>query len=135
MYTNAFSMTENQCAATILTTVLTTSCKGRASIDAGAKTIGIDNLGQLSWKSDYLFEGKPNYGIVKGRPDIRLESLHEEIGIFRLTDPEKNVFLGEMFEIIPNHVSFSVALHDVMYGVRNGKIEKELPITLRGKDY
>ena len=135
MYINAFAMTEDRCAATILTTVLNTTSPGRASIDAGAKTVGVDALGQISWKSDYLFEGKPNYGSVRGRPDIRVESLHEEIGILRLTDPDKGVTVGERLEILPNHVSFAIALHDTMYGVRNGKVETEIPILLRCKDY
>ena len=135
MYINAFAMSEEQCAATILTTVLSTTCPGRASIDAGAKTVGVDSLPQLAWKPDYLFEGRPSYGSIRGRPDIRLESLHEEIGILRLTDPARTVALGDRLEILANHVSLAVALHDVMYGVRGGKVEKEFPIALRGKDY
>lgn len=135
MYTNAFAMTEDRCAATILTTVLNTTSPGRASIDAGAKTVGVDSLSQLSWKSDYLFEGKPTFGKIRLRSDIRIESLHEEIGILRLTDPSKKVVLGERLEILPNRISFAVALHNVMYGVRNGIVEKEFPIALQGKDY
>jgi D-serine deaminase-like pyridoxal phosphate-dependent protein len=135
MYTNAFAMTEDRCAATVLTTVLNTTCPGRASIDAGAKTLGVDALGQISWKPDYLFEGRPSYGSVRGRPDIRVEALHEEIGILRLTDPKNGVHIGDRLEILPNHVSFAVALHDTMYGVRNGRVEMEIPILLRCKDY
>jgi D-serine deaminase-like pyridoxal phosphate-dependent protein len=134
-YANAFSMTEERCAATILTTVLNTTSPGRASIDAGAKTVGVDAMSQLSWQRDYLFEGKPSYGSIRTRPDLRIEALHEEIGILRFTDPSRGVKLGDRLEVVPNRISFTVALHNVMYGVRNGSVKKEFPIALQGKDY
>jgi D-serine deaminase-like pyridoxal phosphate-dependent protein len=134
MYVNAFAMTQAQCALTILTGVLSTTTPGLASIDAGAQTVGVDPLPQISWKSDYLFEGSPSLGVIKGRPDIRVQALHAEIGILRLTDLNKIIRIGDRVEIIPNNVNYTIALTERMYGVKNGKVVKELPILLRGKD-
>jgi len=134
MLINAFCKTEDTCSATVLTTVVSTPSPDRAAVDAGAKTLGLDPLLRLRWKPDYFIDGKPSYGSIKGRPDLRLERLTDEIGIVRLTDPKKAVNIGDRLEILPNHISYAVNLHDKMYGIRDSVVEREIPILCRGND-
>ena len=41
--------------------------------------------------------------------------------------------LDERLEIVPNNATLVVNIHDEMYGVRDGVIEKTIPVTGRGR--
>jgi D-serine deaminase-like pyridoxal phosphate-dependent protein len=77
----------------------------------------------------------PTFGAVRGRPDVKVTALTEEIGVLTLTDPSKGLAIGERLEIIPNHVSFAINLKEKIYGIRKGEVELEIPIVCRGMDY
>ena len=130
MYMNALSTRESSCAATVLSTVVSIPNENRACIDGGYKTFGADPLLFLSERTGM----KPRFGIVKGRPELEITRLTEEIGILSLNNPNVKLGIGDRIEVIPNHVSLSVNLHDKMYGVRNGELELEIPVTCRGMD-
>ena len=68
------------------------------------------------------------YGPVKGRPEIGVARLTEEIGILALSDPGNEVSIGDRLEVLPNHISLAGNLHEAMHGVRNGAVEREIPI-------
>ena len=89
----------------------------------------------MAARSDGLSSWSPSYGSVKGRPDIRVARLTEEIGTLALSDAGNGVGIGDRLEILPNHISLAVNLHDTMYGIRNGAVEREIPIACRGIDY
>ena len=76
----------------------------------------------------------PSYGSVVRRPGIGVSRLTEEIGILTLSDPDGSVSVGERLEILPNHASLAVNLHDTVYGIRNGEVEREIPVLCRGMD-
>jgi len=135
MYIVAYAVTEEECAASILTTVVSTPTSNRACIDGGAKTFSADPLMIRGTLSGDKASWKPTFGSIKGRPDVKLTAVTEEIGILTLTDPNKGLTIGERLEIIPNHVSFAVNLKDKIYGVRNGRVEVEIPVVCRGMDY
>ena len=135
VYVNSFAMQEDACAATILATVITTPSPDRACIDGGYKTFGADPMLFMAARSGGLDSWSPSYGSVKGRPDIRVARLTEEIGILALSDRGNGVGIGDRLEILPNHISLAVNLHDTMYGIRNGAVEREIPIACRGMDY
>ncbi len=135
MYITAYAVTEEECAATILTTVVSTPAPERACIDGGAKTFSSDPLLVRATISGEGSSWKPTFGSVKGRPDIKLTAVTEEIGILTLTDPSRGLTIGERLEIIPNHISLAVNLKDTIYGVRNGVVEREIPVLCRGMDY
>jgi len=134
MYVSNFAMTEEQCSLTVLTTVIGTSDTPppRAVIDAGGKTFTPDVLMHLRNEPGYFWEGKPRFGPVIGRPDLWFGRLPAENGVLYFTDPNKKVSLGERLEIIPNNASMVVAIHDQIYGVRKGEVEKVFKITGRG---
>jgi D-serine deaminase-like pyridoxal phosphate-dependent protein len=104
----------------------------RAMIDGGGKTFTPDVLFHLRNDPGYLWEGKPRFGLVKERPDLWFGRLPAENGILYFTDPGKRVQLGERLEVIPNNASMVVAIHDQIYGVRKGEVERVLKITGRG---
>lgn len=133
MYVSSFAMTEEQCSLSVLATVIGVyDCPRRAIIDAGGKTFTPDVLFHLRNEPGHLYEGKPRYGSIQGRPDLWFGRLPAENGILYFTDPAKNVGLGDRLEIIPNNASMVVAIHDELYGVRSGKVENVLKITGRG---
>ena len=41
--------------------------------------------------------------------------------------------VGDVVQVVPNHVCVAVHLHDLVYGVRGGDLEREWPIEARGR--
>lgn len=130
---NSFVMREDTCALSVLTTVISTWSSDRVVIDAGCKTLSSDPMSHLSWKPDYFFRGMPRYGSIKGRPDLWLGRLSAEVGVIYPMDPNRKVRLGERLEIVPNHAVQATNLHDEIYGVRDGMVDRVIAVTGRGK--
>ena len=135
VYMNSFAMTESSCATTVLVTVSSTWGPDRVCVDGGFKTFGADPMLFMADRPGQVGDWSPTYGVVKGRPDLVVGRLTEEIGVLTMTNPENGVEIGDRLEILPNHVSLTVNLHDKMYGVRNGGVETEIPVIARGMDY
>ena len=135
VYVNSFSIPEDACAATIMVTVVSTPSPDRACIDGGYKTFGADPMLFMAARSGGLSSWSPSFGSVKDRPDIRVARLSEEIGILALNDPGNGVGVGDRLEILPNYISLAVNLHDTIYGIRNGVVEREIPVACRGMDH
>lgn len=121
--------TIEQCAMTVLVTVVSTSCPGFATVDGGSKTFTNDALQR---------EGSNGY--VREYPDVFLERMNEEHGVLSLAKlpagaPRPKV--GEQLHIVPNHACGTTNLHDVVYGYRrrDGEelVEVEWPVPARGK--
>ncbi len=134
-YVSAFGIQEEACSATILVTVVSTPAEDRACIDGGYKTFGADPMLFTAAKVGGLDSWSPTYGSVVGRPGVSVSRLTEEIGILTLGDHDGRVSIGERLEILPNHISLAVNLHDRIYGVRSGEVEREIPVLCRGMDY
>ena len=71
--------------------------------------------------------GPPN---IKGRPGL-FATLSEEHG--KIEDKNNELKYLQKVEYIPSHCCTTVNLHDNYYCVRNGILEKVLPISGRGK--
>jgi D-serine deaminase-like pyridoxal phosphate-dependent protein len=121
--------TIDQCAMSVLVTVVSTSCPGYSTIDGGSKT----------FTSDALRRDDSN-GYVRECPDVYLERMNEEHGVLSLSKlpagaPRPQV--GEKLHVVPNHACGTTNLHDVVYGYRRrgGEevVEVEWPIPARGK--
>lgn len=111
--------TVDQCAAHVVATVISTPTSDRAIVDAGSKVLTSDLL------------GFPDYGMVVGRPDIRIETLSEEHG--RLTsDGPTGLSVGDIVRIIPNHICVVTNMMDQVYLLRDG-IVRPTSVTARGK--
>jgi D-serine deaminase-like pyridoxal phosphate-dependent protein len=120
----AKAATLEQCALTILATVVSRPAPERAIIDAGSKTLS----------SDLLPSGHGDgYGLLPDYPDAIITRLNEEHGVIDLGRSVRKPDLGERVRIIPNHACVVTNLHDQIHLHREGEVLAALPIYLRGK--
>jgi D-serine deaminase-like pyridoxal phosphate-dependent protein len=109
-----------ECALTILATVVSHPAPNRFILDAGSKTLTSE------------ISGRRGYGYIKEAPSAVIDRLSEEHGVVIADDP--NVLqIGQRVEIIPNHICPVVNLMDKVYAVRNGQVAAEWPVEARGK--
>ena len=109
------------CALTILATVVSVPARDRAVVDAGSKTLS----------SDPLRPRPGGHGWVLGRTS-RLQRLSEEHGAIDVEAGE--VFrVGERVRILPNHACVVANLHDRLLGLRGDRVETVLGVTARGR--
>jgi D-serine deaminase-like pyridoxal phosphate-dependent protein len=113
----------SDCALTILATVVSTSVPEQAVIDAGSKALGREPA-----------EGEgAGYGALLDRPEVVVRRLSEEHGILDLTATGWRPSVGDQVRVVPNHVCVAVHLHEVVYGIRGGRLETSWPVTARGR--
>ena len=123
--------TRETCAGMVLTTVISTSWPDWAMIDAGYKTLGADSVIGFRNAPDFFWNGNPSFGSIQGRPDLWLGRLSAESSNVFYMDPSKKLNLGDKLEIVPNNITLVITIHDQIYGVRNGKVEKVIQVTGR----
>ncbi len=100
------------CALTVLTTVVSTAVKDRVILDGGSKTFSSDRL----LTGDHL-----GHGDVLADPGALFFGLSEEHGHLDVSKSTRDYKLGERLRILPNHVCTTINMHDTIYGVRGGK--------------
>jgi D-serine deaminase-like pyridoxal phosphate-dependent protein len=111
------------CALTVLSTVVSRPASDRAVIDAGSKVLALD-------KGGHGVETAKGYGMVVGRK-IVIDRLSEEHGIISV-DPGEPLAVGDCIRIIPNHACPVVNLFDSAYAIRDNAIETVFKIAARG---
>jgi D-serine deaminase-like pyridoxal phosphate-dependent protein len=116
--------TLDECALSVLVTVVSTSVSGRVVIDGGSKTFSSDR---------YQVEDGRGFGHIKQDPAAEIERLTEEHGHINVSQSDRRYTVGERLTIIPNHVCSTVNLHDEIYGVRNDEVETVWRVAARGK--
>jgi D-serine deaminase-like pyridoxal phosphate-dependent protein len=116
--------TLEECALSIVATVISRPEKKRAVLDGGSKAFGLD-------RGAHGKEKVSGFGMVLGKKAI-LARLSEEHGIMTL-DPTVDLDIGDRVRIIPNHACAVVNLFDRAYGIRNGEVVEEFKIAARGK--
>ena len=112
------------CALTVLATVISRPVQQRVVIDAGSKVFALD-------KGVHGKDTMKSFGIVLGRNAI-LERLSEEHGIMSI-DPGEDLGIGDTVQIIPNHACTVINLFDLAYGIRGRQVVEEFKIAARGK--
>jgi D-serine deaminase-like pyridoxal phosphate-dependent protein len=112
------------CAARVVTTVVSTAVPGRAIIDAGSKTLSSDLLGAGP---------ESGYGYVVEAPDVPIIKLNEEHGHLDITRSAHEFYVGEVLTVIPNHVCTCVNMHDEVFILRNGMVAGSWRVAARGK--
>ena len=105
------------CALTILTTVTSRAAPTRAVLDAGRKTM---------YSSVALPQAKDIEGV--SAPDFSAEHASVE-----LSGDARRLKVGDKIEFIVGYGDDTVFLHDLLYGVRNDRVEVVWPIAGRGK--
>ena len=111
------------CAASVLVTVVSHAGADRMIVDGGSKT----------FSSDRLSSGGPGHGRVMEAPGAVFHKMNEEHGFIDLAQAERSFAIGEKVRIIPNHICVAVNLHEYVYGVRGGKVEEVWNVEGRGK--
>jgi D-serine deaminase-like pyridoxal phosphate-dependent protein len=109
------------CALTIVATVVSVPDPRRAVVDAGSKTLS----------SDPLRPREGGHGIVLGRRS-RVQRLSEEHGVIDVEAGE-SFRVGERVVVVPNHACVVANLHDRLVAVRQGRVEAEIPVLARGR--
>lgn len=111
------------CALHVLVTVASTAVPGRAIIDGGSKT----------FSSDRSRNEPVSYGMIREDPQAVFAALSEEHGHLDISNSGRKYRVGERLRVLPNHVCTAVNMHNYLYGVRNGEVEKIWEIAARGK--
>jgi D-serine deaminase-like pyridoxal phosphate-dependent protein len=111
----------DECALTVLATIVSRPTPTRAVIDAGSKALTSD-LGGLD-----------GHGRIIGYETAVIKSLSEEHGVVELAAPSDRPAIGETIRIIPNHACVVTNLFDSVALVSpDGRIES-IPVAARGK--
>jgi D-serine deaminase-like pyridoxal phosphate-dependent protein len=110
----------DDCALTVLATVVSVPAANRAIIDAGSKALTSDLLG-LS-----------GYGHVLGRDDITIDQLSEEHGRLVSQGPI-NLKVGDRLRIVPNHACVVTNMVDAVNILEQGEISAVWPVVARGR--
>jgi D-serine deaminase-like pyridoxal phosphate-dependent protein len=114
------------CALTVVATVVSTSVPGQAVIDAGSKALGREPMRGA--------EGE-GFGALRDHPEVHVRAMSEEHGILELKDTAWRPRVGDVVHVVPNHVCIVVHLNDVIFGVRNGVVERKWVVEARGRGY
>jgi D-serine deaminase-like pyridoxal phosphate-dependent protein len=112
------------CAASVLVTVVSLPRKGTMIVDGGSKTFSSD---RLSGSSEVTF------GRVVEDPACVFHKMNEEHGFIDISKATRKFKVGEKLHIIPNHVCVVMNLHEKVHGVRAGAVEREWKVEARGK--
>jgi len=114
----------DDCALTVLATVVSTAVPGQVVIDAGTKALGREPL---------RADGDDGFGALLDRPEVTVSRLSEEHGILDLSKTDWRPRLGDQVRVVPIHVCIVVHLFDEIVGVRGEAVETRWPVAARGR--
>jgi D-serine deaminase-like pyridoxal phosphate-dependent protein len=112
--------TWDDCALTVLATVVSVPAADRAIIDAGSKVLTTDLL------------GLQGHGHVLGRPDLVIDQLSEEHGRLR-SQGALGLAVGDRLRIVPNHACVVTNMVDQVMVLAPGGAIESWPVVARGK--
>ena len=108
------------CALTVLATVVSTPTSKRAVVDAGSKVLTSD------------LSGLVGYGHVVDFPNITISTLSEEHGCLKSVGPT-GLSVGQKIRIIPNHACVVSNMADEVIFVRKEQVLSRQQVIARGK--
>jgi D-serine deaminase-like pyridoxal phosphate-dependent protein len=111
----------NDCALTVLATVVSRPTENRAIIDAGSKSLTSDTL------------GLQGFGLIENYPDAVITGLSEEHGTIDLTNSAAKPRIGEQIRIIPNHACVVSNLFDEVTLISGDQIVETVRVAARGR--
>ena len=112
------------CAASILATVVSTAKKNQIIIDGGSKTFSSDRLSASS---------EVSFGYVTDAPGAVFTKMNEEHGYVDVRNAGRDFQIGDRVRIIPNHICVAMNLHETVYGVRGEEVVEVWKVEGRGK--
>jgi D-serine deaminase-like pyridoxal phosphate-dependent protein len=114
----------DDCALTVLATVVSTSVSGQAVVDAGSKALGREPMRGVE---------DEGFGSLLDRPEVTVQRMSEEHGVLDLRRTTWRPRVGDLVRIVPNHVCIVVHLNDTIYGVRDERVVASWPVSARGR--
>jgi len=118
MVNRPWEVGREDCAATVLATVISAPTADRAVVDAGSKTISMD------------VDRMP---VPNSRDDVEYVNYSEEHGWLDTSDVDGGLEVGDRLEFVVPHVCTSINLHDTLVGLRNGTVAEVWDVQARGK--
>jgi D-serine deaminase-like pyridoxal phosphate-dependent protein len=117
-----WSAKADDCALTVLATVISVPEPGRAVLDAGSKSLATDPAPE-----------SPGLGMLAEDNAAVLSRLNEEHGFLDLSQASIVLRVGDKVHVIPNHCCVVSNLFDELVVVRGGEVVETWPIVGRGK--
>ncbi|HJU65862.1 MAG TPA: D-TA family PLP-dependent enzyme [Gemmatimonadaceae bacterium] len=115
----------DDCALTVLATVVSTSVAGQAVIDAGSKALAREPLRGTE---------EDGYGVLLDHPEVVVVRMSEEHGVLDLDRSGWRPAVGELVRVVPNHVCPVVHLNDFVFGVRSDAVTAVWRVAARGRE-
>lgn len=112
------------CALTVLATVVSTAVPRQAVIDAGVKSLGREPIRGAAGEG---------FGALLEHPEVLVRGLSEEHGILDLSRTSWQPRVGDRVRVVPNHVCVVVHLFDEIIGVRGTNVAERWPVAARGR--
>jgi D-serine deaminase-like pyridoxal phosphate-dependent protein len=112
--------TLEDCAATVLATVVSKPTPTRAILDAGSKALTSDTL------------GLPEYAELIEEPGAKVVGLSEEHGKVELP-PDSKLKVGDRVRVLPDHICPVINLFDQVYLISGDSVVDILPVAARGR--
>jgi len=110
----------DDCALSVLATVVSRPTPTRIVIDAGSKSLTSDTL------------GLDGFGLVMGT-ELTVKGLSEEHGVIEMPAASDWPRIGEKLRIIPNHACVVSNLFDTVTLISGGEVVETVPVAARGR--
>jgi D-serine deaminase-like pyridoxal phosphate-dependent protein len=110
----------DDCALTVLATVVSRPTPTRAVLDSGSKSLSSD------------VGGLEGYGLIAGT-DLTLKFLNEEHGVIEAAAPFNALHIGQRVRVIPNHACVVSNLFDEVHLVSGEQVIETVPVAARGR--
>ena len=114
----------DDCALSVLATVVSTAVSAQAVIDAGVKSLGREPIRGAAGEG---------FGALLDRPEVLVRGMSEEHGILDLAGTSWRPRVGDRVRVVPNHVCVAVHLFDEIVGVRGSDVVERWPVAARGR--
>jgi D-serine deaminase-like pyridoxal phosphate-dependent protein len=118
LHLRPWEVSKEDCTATVVTTVISVPDEDRLVVDGGSKTFSLD---------------KPEMPVPKNRDDVAYANASEEHGWIDTSESDESFEVGDRLEFIVPHVCTTINLHDLIVGVRDGRVEELWEVQARGK--
>ena len=115
---------EEDCALTVLSTIISHPREDLFLCDAGAKCLGLD-------QGAHGNTAITGYGYVIGHPELSVSGLSEEVGKIHVNG-KTDLKTGDRIRIIPNHSCSSANLTSWLAGVRGNTVDHMICVDMRG---
>ena len=116
--------TLEECAARIVTTVVSNTVPGQFVLDAGSKTLTSDRCGPAP---------DSGHGYVVEYPQAKITKLTEEHAQVDVSGCDRTPKVGDRVHVIPNHICPCVNLQDNVWWKDDGELPRRVPVEARGR--